>query len=133
VYGYFRKRFSYHAIFAGLFFISGAGFWVLAFAGGYWGVMLAMTLCGAGFGLIMPNNSVWLAELAPVHVRGRLLGGMTTCNFLGQFLSPLVFQPVVAFSGLYGFLGAFGTAGNLTMALGICFLIWSISLTSKKG
>jgi MFS family permease len=95
--------------------------------------MLAMTLCGAGFGLLMPNNSVWLAELAPEYARGRLLGGMTTCNFFGQFLSPLVFQPVIAFSGLYGILGVFGTAGNLTIALGLCFLIWSISITSKRG
>jgi MFS family permease len=132
-YGFFRKRFSYHAIFAGLFLISGIGFWVLAYAGSYWTVMLAMTLCGAGFGLLMPNNSVWLAELAPEYARGRLLGGMTTCNFFGQFLSPLVFQPVIAFSGLYGILGVFGTAGNLTIALGLCFLIWSISITSKRG
>ncbi len=50
-----------------------------------------------------------------------------------EILAPLVFQPVIVLSGLYGFLGAFGMAGNLTMALGLCFLIWSIRLTSKQG
>ena len=46
-------------------------------------------------GLLMPNSSVWLMDLAPVEMRGRVMGGMTTAVFLGQFISPLVTQPMV--------------------------------------
>jgi len=126
----FRRHWPYQTFFAVLFLIAGLGFWVLAFAKDYWVVMIAMTLCGFGFGLLMPNINVWLAEVAPEHVRGRLMGGMTTCNFLGQFLSPLAFQPVIAISGLAGILGGFSVAGFLTIFMGLGFFLWMI--LSKK-
>jgi MFS family permease len=36
----------------------------------------------------------WLASEAPPALRGRILGGFTTAIFLGQFLSPILSQPV---------------------------------------
>jgi MFS family permease len=128
----FRKHWSYQTIFAVLYMVSGIGYGILAFANSYWVVMIAMTLCGFGFGLQMPNVNVWLAELAPEHVRGRILGGMTTCHFLGQFLSPLAFQPVIARSGLGGILGAFGVAGILAIGIGFVFFLWML-LGEKKS
>jgi hypothetical protein len=50
-----------------------------------------------------------LTSIAPGSVRGRVLGGLTTSFFLGQFLSPLASQPLNKAVGLkltYGYAGA---------------------------
>lgn len=48
----------------------------------------------------MPNANVWATSVAPAVARGRALGGLTAALFLGQFLSPLVVQPLTAASSL---------------------------------
>jgi MFS family permease len=50
---------------------------------------------GIGIGIAFPNLYVWLADSAPLAIRGRALGGMNTALFLGQFISPIIAQPVV--------------------------------------
>ena len=57
---------------------------------------LGLVSAGVGIGTAFPNLYVWLANSAPLAVRGRALGGMNTALFLGQFLSPLISQPIVA-------------------------------------
>ena len=51
---------------------------------------------------MVPNLNVWLANESPPDLRGRVLGGLTTAIFLGQFLSPIVGQPVSAVLGIGG-------------------------------
>ena len=50
---------------------------------------------GVGIGIAYPNLYVWLANSAPLAIRGRVLGGMNSALFLGQFISPIISQPVV--------------------------------------
>ena len=44
--------------------------------------------------MLIPNLYVWLANEVPQEIRGRALGGFTTALYLGQFLSPLISQPL---------------------------------------
>lgn len=91
----------------------GVGYLGVASAGSYPGVLGALALGGVGLGFIMPSLTIWTTAVAPEAVRGRALGGLTTSIFLGQFLSPLVVQPVAARVGLGA---AFGLAGGLLLA-----------------
>ena len=59
-----------------------------------------MLVAGLGMWAIMPNLSLWLMASTPPTVRGRLVGGMTASVFLGQFLSPLLVQPIAGPFGL---------------------------------
>jgi len=52
----------------------------------------AMTLCGLGLGLFMPNIQLLLANGAPQALRGRLMGSYSASLYLGQFVSPLILQ-----------------------------------------
>ncbi|MEM9881514.1 MAG: MFS transporter [Planctomycetota bacterium] len=58
-------------------------------------LLAALAFTGLGMGLIMPNVNVWLLAVAPERLRGRLVGGLTAAIFLGQFLSPVLTQPVI--------------------------------------
>lgn len=73
-------------------------------AAGYLGVAVApntplvfasLALAGIGCGLIMPQANLWLLAVAPERLRGRLVGGLTSAIFVGQFLSPVLVQPLV--------------------------------------
>lgn len=70
-----------------------------------------------GLGLLMPNMSVWLSTAVPDALRGRALGGLSTAMFLGQFLSPIVTQPLTKSSGLGGTYAIVG-GGLVIVALG---------------
>jgi len=71
----------------GFAFIAVSDNWVL--------LLIGLAIGGFGFGMMMPNLSMWLSNLAPVRARGQVLGGLTMCVFLGQFLSPIAAGPIL--------------------------------------
>jgi len=115
------KRFMNHrAIFAFSFAAMGVGLLVLASAQSYPIVVLAMVIAGFGLGALMPNYMVILMARAPEHVRGRAVGGLTTAIFLGQFVSPLITQPLAEALGLAG---GFAATGALSIAIAVGFAV----------
>lgn len=89
-----KARLGYGTVAVLTFFLMGVGYGFVGLAGGLGPVLAGLVVGGAGVGLLMPNLSTWLTSCAPVALRGRALGGMTTAIFLGQFLSPVASQPV---------------------------------------
>jgi MFS family permease len=76
--------------------LMGIGLSLITISGGSAFMYPGLISAGIGIGVAYPNLYVWLANSAPLAVRGRALGGMNTALFLGQFLSPIISQPVVA-------------------------------------
>jgi MFS family permease len=62
-----------------------------------------------------------LTSIAPGDLRGRVLGGLTTSFFLGQFLSPLASQPL---SHAVGLKTTYGYAGAVMAALAVGALVF---------
>jgi MFS family permease len=89
------------------------GYGQIGIAGSYGAVIVGVVASGFGVGLFFPNSSLWVLALAPPRLRGRLVGGLTAAIFLGQFLSPLLLEPVIASTSLGA---AFGFAA-VAMAL----------------
>lgn len=58
-------------------------------------IVVAFGLIGCGSGLLSINTSAWLFRFAPANVRARYFGLLASAIFLGQFLSPLITQPLV--------------------------------------
>lgn len=107
-YGRFKKRFSFIKILAIAFGLIGLGYVGIGAVSSYWLVLLVLIPTGLGLGLMMPNLNVWTANEVPDTLRGRALGGLTTFMFLGQFLSPIVSQPIRQNFGMaatYGLVG----------------------------
>ncbi len=107
-YGFVKKKLSFMGVIVLLYFIMGLGFGIISVATSYFIVILGLIVIGMGLGLLMPNLNVWLNAIAPVAIRGKVLGGLTTSMFLGQFSSPLVSQPIAAQIGIgttYGLVG----------------------------
>ena len=107
-YSKFKQRFSFIKILAIAFGLIGLGYVGIGLVSSYWLIMLVLIPTGIGLGLMMPNLNVWTTNEVPDSLRGRALGGLTTFMFLGQFLSPIVSQPIKQSLGMtatYGLVG----------------------------
>ncbi|MGY2894828.1 MFS transporter [Deinococcus sp. UYEF24] len=101
--------------------LQGAG-WVLVGLADHLPLLISgLLLGGAGGGLVLPLVASRLGLLAPPAVRGRVMSGMTSAIFLGQFLSPVLAQPLVNVAGVkLAFLG--GAA--LALLVGLALVTW---------
>lgn len=117
-YGRMKIRFSFTQILTIAFTLVGVGYGILGIVNRYELVILGLAIAGIGFGFIMPNWSVWLTTTVPGVLRGRALGGLTTFIFLGQFLSPLITQPI---SEQIGLGNTYLLSGGLLLCLALIF------------
>jgi len=119
-----RVRFDNNVILAGSFVFLGIGLLLSASAESIPQVMLGMILAGFGFGPLIPALNAWLLSVAPVTLRGRLVGGLTFFQFLGMFASPFYSQPV---ADIVGMTGAFALTGLGQITMGLAFVGAAIS------
>ena len=109
-YSLIRQKLSYILIY-GLFFVfMGIGFYLMGLGSGNITLFSGILFCGISAGLVVPNTSVWLQEITAPEARGRMMGIMTSSMFIGQFLSPVVMQPVLEYlpeGMLFQYLGIF--------------------------
>ena len=130
-----RERLSFTAIALAQCALMGAGYLWLSRAGVYWQVLGSMALAGAGLGLLNANLNVWLLAYTPESLRGRAVGGLATCIFLGQFLSPIVGTPR---GPIHTLAGVYAAAGVVLVILALGFgiaVIWqkNRATSSSKG
>lgn len=99
----------------------GLGWLLIGAAGNVWLVTAGLLVGGFGVGLVVPNLTLRLADLASLAQRGRVLSGLVAGIFLGQFLSPLVIAPLVQATGLaaaFIWSGVVTTIAGAALALG---------------
>jgi MFS family permease len=99
-YGWIRSRLHFVQIMILVCGLMGVGYCIIGNASSYPIVLLGLAILGLGLGLVMPNLTVWLSSIVPDRQRGRALGWLSSCLFLGQFLSPVVSQPLARSIGL---------------------------------
>ncbi|WP_017557269.1 MFS transporter [Nocardiopsis baichengensis] len=95
-----RCRLTPSAITAISVALLGAGWLLVGTAGTVGPIAAGLLVGGVGVGFIVPNLNLRLSELARPDRRGRVLSGLVTAVFLGQFLSPLAVHPLVHATGL---------------------------------
>ena len=109
-----RSRLSVQTIAAVVFLSLGISLLVAALTSSYALVVAGLLIGGIGLGLLPPNLIAWVAIIAPPTTRGRAVGGLNTALFLGQFLSPLLTQPLIE---------QVGTADSFGIVGGLCLLM----------
>jgi len=128
LYDRLTRRVSRYTLVAGA-----VGLWVVAFA-------LAATadsalaavppvVCfGLGLGLVFPSAFAWVESLAPTDRQGQFSSYLASAGYVGQFLSPVVFGPVIP---AFGVRGVFGAAA-LVATLGAAVLV-AVALGGRAG
>lgn len=111
---------SHLTVFAIGYLLMGCGFGLLALTASYGLAVLALFFLGLGIGMMMPNTNMWVMQLAPPSIRGQEIGKLTTFWFMGQFLSPILLQPIVKQAGTSG---AFTMMAILLPIIALAFVL----------
>jgi MFS family permease len=107
-YGKLKQKMEFVTFLPIIFGLMGIGYLLIGQSSIWVQVLVGLAISGMGLGILMPNMSVWLSSAVPDAMRGRALGGLSTSMFLGQFLSPIVTQPItksLGLGGVYAFVG----------------------------
>lgn len=118
-YGWVKEKISYHQIVPIVFLLWSIGFCLAFFWSSVWTYILLVILFGVGQGLALPTVMLWVGDVVPSSFHGRFSSYLSTFGFLGQFLSPIVFAPVVSWLSVdYIYVAAlFIGLGGLTFSL----------------
>jgi MFS family permease len=126
----FKLRFTFQRIYSFSFSLMCCGFCIIAFSSEYWHALIGLFISGTGVGLLIPNTNFWLVETAPELIRGRIVGMLNSSYFVGQFISPIVVQPLI---DIYSIQNAFLIAGIILITISVFFLIRSAVTQDKTA
>lgn len=106
----------------------GAGWLLIGVTGTALGTTAGLLVGGLGLGFSVPTITLRLAELAPPAWSGRALSGLVTAIFFGQFISPLVVQPVIQAVGV---IDSFTWSGTVMIAGALAATIVSMPFCAR--
>ena len=121
VFAWFRRVFCHDTIFVISFVGFGVSYWLMTALDTLTTILFVLALTGSSLGLLFPNLSLWVLEVAPDRLRGRILGGLAT----SIFLSPLVSQLI---ADTWNLRTAYGVLGIGMGLVGIFFLARRLQL-----
>ncbi len=135
LYNQFKKIFNFHIISIIGFSLLGIGFVILSFASKFAIFLVAALVGGFGFGFLLPNFSLYLVSNTTVKNRGKVVSGYNTMWYIGEALSPIVFQPIIlatSYSAVF-LIGGIGFFVLLVIPLTLLILHYTkINLTPKQ-
>ena len=73
------------------------GYFIVSQSTVYSSFLVGLFIAGMGTGLLMPTGNLWMMRIAPEKIRGTLVGRLSRASFLGMFLSPIIFQPIIKY------------------------------------
>lgn len=113
------------------FIMLGVGVFILSVAPNMPSLIAGLMITGIAFGIINATNLSWLGRIAPEEIRGKIFSGYTTVLFFGQFICPIVIQPILKTGTLYDAYAFLGIAGiGLGLVFGIVNLMGIIETPS---
>jgi len=121
-YGKIKTHFTFLEIAFSSFIFLGLGYIILFFSSGIKVTLFGLIITSLGLGWFWPNANLWVNTVTPIQFRGRAIGSLATCTYLGMFFSPIIAQP---FTTHYGIAATFGIIGTLSLGLGIILFLFS--------
>jgi len=94
-----KARLDFFPIFSISFLVMGAGFVIVGLAQNIVVLITGLVVSGYGLGLLVPNSNLFFIDNAAPGRRTKLLGGLSSAFFLGQFSSPVFSEPLFRITG----------------------------------
>lgn len=122
-YGKIKTHFSFIEIVIISFLFLGLGFMTLYISTSIKVIIFGLFITSLGLGWFWPNSNLWLNTVTPFQYRGRAIGGLATCGYLGMFFSPIMAQP---FTTRYGIASTFGFIGVFAFGMGLILFLFKL-------
>lgn len=101
-YARIKSRLSYMQIYAITFTLFALGLFLISQSTAISQLFYSTAFIGIAFGLLLVNTNAWFLSQVTPSKRGKASGLLTSSFFLGQFSSPLLFEPLVSMYGIQG-------------------------------
>lgn len=88
------------------------GFGVVGLIGTPYDALVPVILFGLGLGLVFPSTFALVERFVPADRQGQFSSYIASFGYTGQFLSPLLFGPLVPVLGVTGLFGVAGVAAT---------------------
>ena len=118
-YRYFKSYLSFQLLHGIGLLILATGYFLIGLGDSYLETLPGLIVAGVGLGIMRPNLVVWLMSFTSPQVRGLVMGGLTTSFFVGQFICPLLSQPIIL---AYGYASMFHWVGLALLLLALSFI-----------
>lgn len=116
----FKKRYNFSTIYLIALTIIGSGLMAISFVYNINYFYFTSLLVGFGGGVMMTNISAWMLSKTTFDKRVKASGYLTSSLFMGQFVSPIVFHPLVDSLGIHYFFFVVGS--SLLVIVGLTLL-----------
>ena len=93
-----KKWLNFFTLFIIGFSLLGVGFILISYAGAYSSyrvILVAAVIGGLGTGLILPSFNLYLTNNTTSKNRGKIVSGYNAMWYIGEALSPIVFEPII--------------------------------------
>lgn len=90
-----KHRFTYSTIYLIGIFLMAIGFSLVGVINNVYLFFISSPILGFAGGIMMTNVTAWMLSKTSVEKRVKSSGYYTSAIFLGQFLSPVVFHPII--------------------------------------
>jgi len=127
-YSKIKDKLNFQQVFSLGYLLMAIGFIGIALSNSYVMALVGILITGLGMGFLIPNANIWVMQLAPLEIRGREIGRLTTFWFMGQFLSPIVLLPFLQVITLQVL---FYVISGVLIALSLLFLILHLKSKNK--
>ena len=101
-YAKIKARLSFVQVYIMTFILFAIGLFFISQATNIPQLYFATLPIGMAFGLLFVNTNAWFLSKVSASKRGKASGILTSSLFLGQFSSPLLFEPIVSAYGIQG-------------------------------
>ena len=119
-YSKIKAKLSYMQIYSLTFLLFSIGVYFISQATTIFELYYSPLFLGSAFGLLLVNTQSWFLSNVSKNNRGKASGILTSSFFLGQFSSPLIFEPIVS---RYGIQGLFEIVSMITLFISFVLFI----------
>ena len=114
-----KRRFGAHLLVVAAFVMWAVGLGATTVVETAPGAVPTVVLFGLGLGLVFPSAFAWVESLAPDDRQGQFSSYVASAGYLGQFVAPVLFGPLVPLLGVASVFAVGGAvAGIGALALG---------------
>lgn len=89
------SRYTVKSIYLILLCFMAIGYLGIGFANHYYEIIISCIISGFGIGLLMPLGNIWIVSRVNTANRSKSIGYLNTAIYLGQFLSPIILEPII--------------------------------------
>jgi MFS family permease len=100
LYSKIRKYLDYSKSYSLSFLLWGIGFFLIFAAPNYYVIIISLIFSGIGNGIAIPNIKAQLLDYADEKQRAKQSGLLSMSLYIGQFLSPIIVEPIIRLSSI---------------------------------